>query len=329
MFILGNPEISEMLRTHARVYVLEIASSGLKVNPYLKSAEGKGFIKEPRTKHSFFETENDPHPPPIWSVEEDHHQKFLRPWAVNKIATNLKHWTTKARAEGAGVIIYSTSLLRDAANGEIVRAKLEKKLHEKVGVISGNEEGFLEAYALLDRRPEIRDHQDRYAMLGIGGGSTQMVLFKNDHMHFKGASFGLNSHIKPKKLPKRIKHAFAQAAKQVAFERAYIIGNSVNRLLLDTPMAIPEAGANMPTPDFLKYFKTVLKHPPHKKKSSRLFNAAHLITGLFNTIQAHEVVIERSIYPSDGIFHAHGFTIKPQGAAPDQQHAAPRLAAAS
>ena len=92
--------------------------------------------------------------------------------AMDKTVSAVRRMATEARQKGAEELaIFATSAARDAANGKVFMAEVEREAGVPLRIISGEEEAelsFMGASAAL--------HADRCGMIDIGGGSTEIAI---------------------------------------------------------------------------------------------------------------------------------------------------------
>ncbi len=76
----------------------------------------------------------------------------------------------------------ATSAMRDATNGQSILKEIEKETGIQVNVISGQEE----ANVIYETHiAENLSNGKSYMYIDVGGGSTEITLFANDHIIFK------------------------------------------------------------------------------------------------------------------------------------------------
>ncbi len=301
---LASDRIRAALHNNNLIQIMEIASSGLKITPYKKGEDGSYFRQLERTKYSFFDM-----PEELWSNKVDaNKRRFLTEHAILFLSDHFQAAACEAYKAGAHVIAYSTSPFRNAANGNAVKDYLENISGTQIGVISGLEEGLMEAVALHARCPEIESNPNDYAMLGIGGGSTQFFRFLDQSWQFTGLDIGLNTLLSPSEVYTKALNKFREIERGIgSLETLFIVGNAANKTLegLDT-----FEGATDDRQTQFRLVKAELQRQfatnaadiaqPHPQKTA-------LLHGVFSGLNADTIKIIRQLYPSDGIFGYHGF----------------------
>lgn len=76
----------------------------------------------------------------------------------------------------------ATSAMRDAANGKQILEEIEKETGIKINIISGHEEANV-IYETHIAENMIKEKS--YLYIDVGGGSTEVTLFSDDHIIFK------------------------------------------------------------------------------------------------------------------------------------------------
>jgi exopolyphosphatase / guanosine-5'-triphosphate,3'-diphosphate pyrophosphatase len=94
--------------------------------------------------------------------------------AVERVMSTLAGYREAIDAAGVGrTVAVATSAVRDAANGEDLRARLREELGLEVRTIAGEEEARLTFLGATSRRtPEVGPTM----VIDIGGGSTELVI---------------------------------------------------------------------------------------------------------------------------------------------------------
>ena len=91
---------------------------------------------------------------------------------MDKTVSAVRRMASEVKVRGADQIaIFATSAARDAANGQVFMAEVERETGEPLRIISGEEEAelsFLGASAAASA--------DRCGMIDIGGGSTEIAI---------------------------------------------------------------------------------------------------------------------------------------------------------
>jgi exopolyphosphatase/guanosine-5'-triphosphate,3'-diphosphate pyrophosphatase len=95
----------------------------------------------------------------------------LNPEAIPLAITNIRRFVTLAEAMGVEAIaLLATAAVRDAKDGALFAAQIEKQTGRKVQVVSGEEEARLSAQGVLAGIPEADG-----LMGDLGGGSLELV----------------------------------------------------------------------------------------------------------------------------------------------------------
>ena len=106
-------------------------------------------------------------------------QRRISPETMERVCQILARYRDRALSHGAQQVrVFGTSALRDAANKEEFRAKVEREVGLELVEVSGREEAdltFRGAAFGLELPP-------RYGVLDIGGGSTELAVGQGDQV---------------------------------------------------------------------------------------------------------------------------------------------------
>lgn len=110
--------------------------------------------------------------------------------------------------------IFATAAIRNVSNSCEVMKKIQKETGLKVNLLSGKLESYCDLIGLLNDRPDLKDGY----LIDIGGGSTEIILFKNrtftDYSSIPEGSLSLY-----KKFVKRVLPTPAEREKIMAYVR--------------------------------------------------------------------------------------------------------------
>lgn len=102
--------------------------------------------------------------------------------ALSSAVRILRDMKAKAAQCGAKTVLaVATSAVREAANGEEVLKRIREELDIDARMISGKEEARLIYLGVLWSMPEI---EGRFAIVDIGGGSTEVILADRKNTYF-------------------------------------------------------------------------------------------------------------------------------------------------
>lgn len=107
-------------------------------------------------------------------ISDEKKQKIFKTLSAYKILMDIY----KVEAYKA----FATSAMRDAANGRQVLAEILAETTIKVDIISGNEEASILYETHIAEK--LSDNK-AYLYIDVGGGSTEVSLFSEDHTIFK------------------------------------------------------------------------------------------------------------------------------------------------
>ena len=72
-------------------------------------------------------------------------------------------------------LAYATSALRSSSNGEFIVNEVSNKIGLNVAIISGSKEA-----KIITNNNKFFSNENTYCFLDVGGGSTELTLFKNN-----------------------------------------------------------------------------------------------------------------------------------------------------
>jgi exopolyphosphatase/guanosine-5'-triphosphate,3'-diphosphate pyrophosphatase len=94
----------------------------------------------------------------------------------------LREMKAKAKEKGAGTILaLATSAVRESDNGKQVLDRIRRELGIEAKMISGREEARLIYLGVLWSMPSLKE---RFAIVDIGGGSTEIIVGDRKHIAF-------------------------------------------------------------------------------------------------------------------------------------------------
>jgi exopolyphosphatase/guanosine-5'-triphosphate,3'-diphosphate pyrophosphatase len=107
---------------------------------------------------------------------------FIDESAVKSALRILREMKEKALAKGATrIIAVATSAVRESRNGEDVLRRIREELDIDARMISGYEEARLIYLGVLWSLPQL---QGRFAIIDIGGGSTELIVSDRNRTFF-------------------------------------------------------------------------------------------------------------------------------------------------
>lgn len=98
----------------------------------------------------------------------------LKPEAIERGIEIIGNLINESNAQGAKLVsIFSTSVLRDAANKHVFLDRVKEQFGYDINVISGEEEAHL---AFMACRAVVEDKSKKFSVIDIGGGSTEIII---------------------------------------------------------------------------------------------------------------------------------------------------------
>ncbi len=98
----------------------------------------------------------------------------LSPLAIERsieIIDNLVNESNKHKAKL--ISIFSTSVLRDAGNKQVLLDRVKESFGVEINIISGEKEAY---YAYTACKEVVENKNNRFAVIDIGGGSTEIIV---------------------------------------------------------------------------------------------------------------------------------------------------------
>lgn len=107
---------------------------------------------------------------------------FIDDSAMTSAIRILRDMRNKAAMKGATTIVaVATSAVRESKNGALVLSRVREELDIDARMISGQEEARLIYLGVLWSMPELNG---RFALVDIGGGSTEIVVGSREHTFY-------------------------------------------------------------------------------------------------------------------------------------------------
>lgn len=105
--------------------------------------------------------------------------------AIEKEIEIIDSFIDESRKHGAKLLsIFSTSVLRDADNKEALLSKVKEIYGVEISIISGDREAYL---AYIACKQLVEDKEKIFAVIDIGGGSTEIVVGKGECLQQKAS----------------------------------------------------------------------------------------------------------------------------------------------
>ncbi len=111
--------------------------------------------------------------------------------AVDRIIYALKEAVQKIDFSNNTVKAVTTQAIRQAANSDDVLARIEKETGIVFSVISGEEEARLTLLAVKHRLEKLHYSAQKFVLVDIGGGSTEIIFHYGDQMLSKSFPVGI------------------------------------------------------------------------------------------------------------------------------------------
>lgn len=99
--------------------------------------------------------------------------------ALRRIEEALKELLVNISFDSCAIRAVTTEALRRAENSRDIIEKINREFGIKFEIISAKEEAFLTLLAVSKRLEKLSLGSDNFVMVDIGGGSTEIALYKN------------------------------------------------------------------------------------------------------------------------------------------------------
>jgi exopolyphosphatase / guanosine-5'-triphosphate,3'-diphosphate pyrophosphatase len=110
-------------------------------------------------------------------------ENYLQPLAIDKEIEIIGNFIDMSKMQGAELVsIFSTSVLRDAGNKQVLLDSVKERFGVDIGVISGDREAYL---AYIACKEIVKDKTQKFVVIDIGGGSTEIIVGNGDRAEQK------------------------------------------------------------------------------------------------------------------------------------------------
>ena len=111
--------------------------------------------------------------------------------AVERVIYALKEAQEEIDFDGQEVVAVTTEAIRRAKNGSEVLARIAAETGVKFRMIDGEEEARLTLLAVKERLRKLQLQANRFVLVDIGGGSTEIVFSYEDRIFSKSFPVGI------------------------------------------------------------------------------------------------------------------------------------------
>jgi len=109
----------------------------------------------------------------------------LNPTAIEKEIEIIENLINESKMQEARLLsIFSTSVLRDAGNKQVLLDRVKKRYDIGIQVISGDNEAYL---AYMACRKIVENKVKKFAVIDIGGGSTEITVGNGQNIEQKAS----------------------------------------------------------------------------------------------------------------------------------------------
>ncbi len=111
--------------------------------------------------------------------------------ALRRVVTAIKESINLLEFDPIKTIAVTTQAMRVAKNNAYILEQIEKQTGVKFNIIEGHKEAELTLLAMQYALKREKLASDRFILLDIGGGSSELIIFDNGEKKIKSFSFGI------------------------------------------------------------------------------------------------------------------------------------------
>lgn len=111
--------------------------------------------------------------------------------ALNRIVTSINGAKDKFGFEPNKVIAVTTAAMRSASNSENILQSIKEQTGIKFSIIDGQEEARLTLLAIKYALKRENIDDEKFILVDIGGGSTEIMIVNNDQTYLKSFALGI------------------------------------------------------------------------------------------------------------------------------------------
>ncbi len=116
---------------------------------------------------------------------------FINEEAVARVIVAIKEAQAKTNFAGHSIRAVTTEAVRRASNSDEVLNQIQKETGVSFEIISGDEEARLTLMAVKNRLGKLHYASDTFALVDIGGGSTELIFHYADKTLSKSFQVGI------------------------------------------------------------------------------------------------------------------------------------------
>ena len=111
--------------------------------------------------------------------------------AIQRVINAISHSIEVLKYNSQNAICVTTAAMRKASNNKEVLEYLKEKVGTNFSIIDGNEEARLTLLAVKYALKREKINSEKFVLLDIGGGSTEIIINTNDNYKAHSFDFGI------------------------------------------------------------------------------------------------------------------------------------------
>jgi len=116
---------------------------------------------------------------------------FINDATISRVIAAIKEAQGKIDFSSCEIRAVATEAIRRASNSDAVLHKIKKETDVSFDIITGEEEARLTLIAVKNRLDKLQHNSDRFVLVDIGGGSTELIFYYDNEMISKSFPVGI------------------------------------------------------------------------------------------------------------------------------------------
>jgi len=116
---------------------------------------------------------------------------FINDATISRVIAAIKETQAKIDFSSHEIRAVATEAIRRASNSDAVLHKIKKETDVSFVIITGEEEARLTLIAVKNRLDKLQHNSDRFVLVDIGGGSTELIFHYDNEMISKSFPVGI------------------------------------------------------------------------------------------------------------------------------------------
>jgi len=116
---------------------------------------------------------------------------FINDATISRVIAAIKEAQGKIDFSSCEIRAVATEAIRRASNSDAVLRKIKKETDVSFDIITGEEEARLTLIAVKNRLDKLQHNSDRFVLVDIGGGSTELIFCYGNEIISKSFPVGI------------------------------------------------------------------------------------------------------------------------------------------